>query len=482
MSCCGVTIEAHRNADLRKTYAPRGRNYTFAGFSPLMQIRDGSTVLMTISLSATDNGSVFSVVSDALVLTLKKDDVLALASGPGDRLLSYDIVLSQDGIESWFVGGDFIVLDINATTTEGEQNVIVDLDGQSVDVTIMGGNIGVGASILAQDLKQAVDDAEAAAEQASVNGAIAGAEAGTEQASIAIAALDLGDASTLDVGAVAGTVAAGDDERIVGSDIITTEIAETVIPPDIITGAMPDPVSQALFALQEAWTVQPETDVLAAYERFIADTVDDGSWGMLDYLLFLNAHTTQAQLLNVVSPSGTIAINGAVTQTPFIGCKGEGGIILDAQNGWLKSSINDFQFGEWLVDPGTAQTQPNIDLYTNGSRIYFNNGTPNDAVFRVSSSNNATFAGWRTSDSLLVGARRNSAQALAFRNGSQTGSIASASTGANNLFRVFGTAAGANVSNAQSALVFGGQAGSDEQQISFYAAAKRFVETMRTFA
>lgn len=186
MSCCGVTIEAHRNADLRKTYAPRGRNYTFAGFSPLMQIRDGATVLLTISLSATANGSVFSVVGDALALTLKKADVLALASGPGDRLLSYDIVLSQGGIESWFVGGDFIVLDINATTTEGEQNVSVDLDGQSVDVTIMGGNIGIGASVLLADLNSAVESAEQSADDAAASLAAvpglattAGAAAGT---------------------------------------------------------------------------------------------------------------------------------------------------------------------------------------------------------------------------------------------------------------------------------------------------------------
>lgn len=205
MSCCGVTIEAHRNADLRKTYAPRGRNYTFAGFSPLMQIRDGTTVLLTISLSATANGSVFSVVSDALALTLKKADVLALASGPGDRLLSYDIVLSQGGIESWFVGGDFIVLDINATTTEGEQNVTVDLDGQAIDVTIMGGNIGIGASVLLADLNSAVESAEqsandAAASLAAVPGlaTTAGAAAGTTA----------GAAEGASAGATAGTAAA----------------------------------------------------------------------------------------------------------------------------------------------------------------------------------------------------------------------------------------------------------------------------------
>lgn len=205
MSCCGVTIEAHRNADLRKTYAPRGRHYTFAGFSPLMQIRDGSTVLMTISLSATANGSVFSVVSDALALTLKKADVLALASGPGDRLLSYDIVLSQGGIESWFVGGDFIVLDINATTTEGEQNVTVDLDGQTVDVTIMGGNIGIGASVLLADLNSAVESAEQSADDAAASLA---AVPGLATTAGAAAGATAGAAAGTSAGTTAGTAAA----------------------------------------------------------------------------------------------------------------------------------------------------------------------------------------------------------------------------------------------------------------------------------
>lgn len=269
MSCCGVTIEAHRNADLRKTYAPRGRHYTFAGFSPLMQIRDGSTVLMTISLSATANGSVFSVVSDALVLTLKKADVLALASGPGDRLLSYDIVLSQGGIESWFVGGDFIVLDINATTTEGEQNVTVDIDGQTVDVTIMGGNIGIGASVLLADLNSAVEEAEASAAAAAASldavpglaasagaaagttaGASAGATAGMAAANAALSgkvnlngdnissasawrtALGLGNSATRNVGTASGTVAAGDDARITGAaqrSSNLSDLADTLI-------------------------------------------------------------------------------------------------------------------------------------------------------------------------------------------------------------------------------------------------------------
>lgn len=206
MSCCGVTIEAHRNADLRKTYEPRSRNYTLDGFSPLMQIRDGATVLMSISLSATVNGSVFSVVGDSLVLTLKKADALSLASGPGDRLLSYDIVLSQGGIESWFIGGDFILLDINATTTEGEQNVTVDLNGQSVDVTIMGGNIGIGASVLLADLNQAVEDAENSADAAADSlaavpglAATAGAAAGTTAGAAA------GTSAGTTAGAAAGT-------------------------------------------------------------------------------------------------------------------------------------------------------------------------------------------------------------------------------------------------------------------------------------
>lgn len=198
MSCCGVTIEAHRNADLRKTYGPRSRNYTFSGFSPLMQIRDGTTVLLSITLDATANGSLFAVSGDSLVLTIKKTDILSLTNGDDDRILSYDIVLTQGGLEDWFLGGDFIVLDVNDATCEGDSDVTVELGGQSVDVTISGGNIGVGASVLLADLNQAVEDAEQAAEDATVNGGIAGAAAG------ATAGEEAGEAA----GATAGTAAA----------------------------------------------------------------------------------------------------------------------------------------------------------------------------------------------------------------------------------------------------------------------------------
>lgn len=166
MSCCGVTIQAHRNADLRKTYAPRGRNYTLSGFTPLMQIRDGSNVLLTVSLAATANGSVFSIAGDALVLTIKKEDLAALVVSTDARILAYDIVLSQGGFEDWFIGGDFVLLALNDASVDGDSDVSVELGGQQVDVTIMGGNISAGASVLLADLNSAAVRAEEAAQAA----------------------------------------------------------------------------------------------------------------------------------------------------------------------------------------------------------------------------------------------------------------------------------------------------------------------------
>lgn len=201
MSCCGVTIQAHRNADLRITYKP-GRKFSFADFTALMEVRDGSTVLLSISMAATVNGSVFSNADDALVLTIEKPDLAALAVNEDQRLLSYDIVISQGGFEDWFLGGDFVLLGLNDASCENNTNVGVEIGGQSVEVTISGGNIGPGASVLLADLNQAVEDAEQAAEDATVNGAIAGAAAG------ATAGEEAGESAGTTAGSAAGTAAA----------------------------------------------------------------------------------------------------------------------------------------------------------------------------------------------------------------------------------------------------------------------------------
>lgn len=162
MSCCGVTIQAHRNADLRKTYQPNSR-YSFSGFTALMQVRDGATVLLTISMAATANSSVFSIVGDSLVLTIEKADLVALALSEEARILSYDIVVSQGGFEDWFLGGDFVLLALNDASVDGNSDVNVEIGGQQVDVMISGGNIGAGASVLLADLNDAAERAEAAA-------------------------------------------------------------------------------------------------------------------------------------------------------------------------------------------------------------------------------------------------------------------------------------------------------------------------------
>lgn len=168
MPCCGVTIEAHRNADKRITYTP-GRRYSFAGFTALMQVRDGESILLSVSMDATANGSVFAIVDDSLVLTIEQQDILSLALSIDQRILSYDIVISQAGFDDWFVGGDFVVLGLNDVACESSSVVTVELGGQCVDVTIEGGNIGAGASVLLADLNAAVESASDSADEAALD-------------------------------------------------------------------------------------------------------------------------------------------------------------------------------------------------------------------------------------------------------------------------------------------------------------------------
>lgn len=116
MSCCGVKIEEPRNADLRRTYTP-GKGFTFSTFTARMQVRtyEGAPdpPLLNVSMAATANGSVFTVVGSSMVLTIKKEDLQALPvatpiSEPA--YFVYDIILTDaSGFENKFVSGPFIV-------------------------------------------------------------------------------------------------------------------------------------------------------------------------------------------------------------------------------------------------------------------------------------------------------------------------------------------------------------------------------------
>lgn len=116
MKCCGVKIYANRNADLRNTYTP-SKGYTLSGMSARMQVREyegaPDPALLNISMSATPNGSVFTVAGSSLVLTIDKADLEPLPVGdPISRpiTLHYDIILTDGtGFENYFVGGPFTV-------------------------------------------------------------------------------------------------------------------------------------------------------------------------------------------------------------------------------------------------------------------------------------------------------------------------------------------------------------------------------------
>ena len=117
MSCCGVKIEEPRNADLRRTYTPVQRGFTFAGFTARMQVREfegaPDPALLDISMGATINGSVFTNVGDAMVLTIDSSDLetLPVATPISDPVnLVYDILLTDTtGFVNKFVSGPFIM-------------------------------------------------------------------------------------------------------------------------------------------------------------------------------------------------------------------------------------------------------------------------------------------------------------------------------------------------------------------------------------
>lgn len=116
MTCCGLKIKEPRNADLRRTYTPQA-GYDFSQMTARMQVRmyEGAPdpALLTITMSATPNGSVFTVVGTSMVLTIKKADLEALpVSTPinSPAVFVYDIILTDPtGFENKFLGGQFIM-------------------------------------------------------------------------------------------------------------------------------------------------------------------------------------------------------------------------------------------------------------------------------------------------------------------------------------------------------------------------------------
>lgn len=118
MTCSGLKIREPRNADLRRTFTPQP-GYDFSTFTARMQVRvsEGAAgpPLLDITMSATPNGSVFSVSGTSLVLTITKEDLetLPVASPISDPIgFVYDIIITdQTGFDNYFLGGPFIMLE-----------------------------------------------------------------------------------------------------------------------------------------------------------------------------------------------------------------------------------------------------------------------------------------------------------------------------------------------------------------------------------
>lgn len=116
MSCCGIEIKEPRNADLRRTYTPQ-EGFDFSTFSARMQVREyegaPDPALLDVGMSATPNGSSFTVVGTSMVLTVKTADLEALPRNiPSTKpvKLVYDILMTdQTGFVNKFISGPFII-------------------------------------------------------------------------------------------------------------------------------------------------------------------------------------------------------------------------------------------------------------------------------------------------------------------------------------------------------------------------------------
>lgn len=118
MTCCGLKIQEPRNADLRRTFTPP-KGYTFSQMAARLQVRayEGAPdpALLDITMSATPNGSVFTVVGSSMVLTIKRADLetLPVSTPISDPIaFVYDMTMTDlTGFINKFTGGPFVMLE-----------------------------------------------------------------------------------------------------------------------------------------------------------------------------------------------------------------------------------------------------------------------------------------------------------------------------------------------------------------------------------
>lgn len=189
-----TTLTAQRDADRRYTFSPSS-GFTFADLTPLMKIWLGEgnseTPALTVTLTATGNGSSFVPYSSSLVLTLDKADLAALPEGE----LFYDITLTDGtGFENALCGGSFELFEDGSEGGCGgcEGGVLTfNTNGQCVTIVLQGGNLAVGASISLAELNAAVAAADASSDSAAASAAAAAASVAAVPALIA-GKLDIG--------------------------------------------------------------------------------------------------------------------------------------------------------------------------------------------------------------------------------------------------------------------------------------------------
>ena len=155
-------------------------------------------------------------------------------------------------------------------------------------------------------------------------------------------------------------------------EILTTSVDLA----SIITGAMPDPVSQALRTYLSACEVKPNALTAAVYEMLIAGYIDNDFWDRFTQAYWLFAHTTQASRLNFKNPgTQTLEVVGnPAIHTPFIGTKGVAGGMLEAQptSGFQPRPLGSQSFGASVDALPSSSFNNGLAIYTGGSRLTVN--------------------------------------------------------------------------------------------------------------